>query len=411
MTTTTPAPGYKHLLAPPGRTWFVTATAIGRMPSAMKALACVLLVQQLTGSYGLAGLVGAAQTLVSAFASPQLARLIDRHGEKPVLFWAMMAHIIGVIALIASAYSGLPDWSMLIGAGIIGGSSVQFGSLSRARWASEVGRGAALDKAYAMESMIDEMGFVVGPMLVVPLCVEVHPAAGIVASMIMTIIGTVMLIRARGDATDSVHLATADAFEDGARPVILIPGIFLIALSFIFMGILFGATEIVIVAFTEHQGNPSAASYVAATFACGSLLGAVLYGARTWHGDPRPRMLIAFWWISLGSIPILIAPSILWMALAVFVTGLAISPGMIIANSFAEQIAPPRKLTETFAWLGSSMATGAAIGSILAGRFVDEVGIRGGQWTAVVGGLACGIIVTLGWRWFTVERNRSYPVG
>lgn len=390
---------YKSLFEEPGRAWFVTATAVGRVPSAMKALACILLVQQLTGSYGMAGLVGATQTLVAAILAPVLARLIDVRGEKGVLFWSMMAHIVGVAALIAAAYSDLPPASMLVGAAIIGGSSVQFGSLSRARWVRSLGRGRALERAYSLESMIDEMGFVIGPMLVVPLTIQVHPTAGILASMAMTVLGTVMLLR-QPRTGETVRMSTpiAQGHTGNEQSVVRIPAVQLMIASLVCMGALFGAAEIVIVAFTEHHDQPNAASYVAAIFAIGSLLGAVLYGARHWPGSTPVKILITFWWIGLGTIPILLAPSIPMMALAVFITGLAISPGMIVANLFVEQVSPASKLTEAFAWLGSAMATGAAIGSIVAGYLVDEYGVRGGQWSSVVAGVACGLIVTVGWK-------------
>lgn len=390
---------YKSLFNEPGTAWFVAATAVGRVPTAMKAFACILLVQQITGSYGMAGLVGATQTLVAAILAPVLARLIDTRGEQGVLFWSMMAHIIGVAALIAAAYSDLPSASMLVGAAIIGGSSVQFGSLSRARWVKTLGRGRALERAYSLESMIDEMGFVIGPMLVVPLTISVHPTAGILASMLLTITGTLMLLR-RPRTDTSIRMATAVAQgHTGSEPsVVRIPAVQLMIASLVCMGSLFGAVEIVIVAFTEDLGQPSTASYVAAVFAVGSLAGAVLYGARQWPGSTPLKILVTFWWIGLGTIPILLAQNIPAMGLAVLITGLAISPGMIVANLLVEQVSPQAKLTEAFAWLGSAMATGAAIGSIIAGYLVDEYGVRGGQWSAVVGGIACGLIVTFGWK-------------
>ena len=390
---------YRSLFAEPGRAWFFTATAIGRTPSAMKALACILLVQQITGSYGLAGMVGATQTLVAAFLAPVLARLIDVRGERGILTWSMMAHVVGVALLIWAAYSDLPSASMLVGAAIIGGSSVQFGSLSRARWVRALGRGRALERAYSLESMVDEMGFVVGPMLVVPLSLQVHPTAGLLASMIFTAIGTVMLIR-QPTSAESTRMSTPITSVDhrNGSSVIRLPAVQLIIASLLCMGVLFGAAEIVIVAFAEDRGQPNSASYIAAIFAIGSLLGAVLYGARQWPGSTPMKIMVTYWWIGLGTIPMLLAPSIPAMAMAVFITGLAISPGMIVSNLFVEHIAPPTKMTEAFAWLGSAMATGAALGSIIAGYLVDQVGIRGAQWSVVAGGVACGLIVTFGWK-------------
>lgn len=390
---------YRSLFIEPGRLWFFSATAIGRIPSAMKALACILLVQQISGSYGMAGLVGAMQTLVSALLAPVLARLIDVRGERGVLIWSMLAHVIGVAALIWAAYSDLHDASMLVGAAIIGASSVQFGSLSRARWVRTLGRGRSLERAYSLEAMVDELGFVIGPMLVVPLCLQVHPTAGIIASMIFTGIGTLMLIRmptGRGAAKVSTVIKSDD--HKKGKSVVAIPAVQMIIASLVCMGILFGAIEIAIVAFTEHLGQPNAASYIAATFATGSFLGAILYGMRSWPGSTPLKIFITFWWIGLGTIPMLMAANVPSMAISVFLTGLAISPGMIVANLFVEQIAEPSQITEAFAWLGSAMATGAAIGSIIAGYLVDEFGYSGGQWTAVAGGVACGLIVTFGWK-------------
>lgn len=390
---------YRSLFSEPGRAWFVIATAFGRTPNAMKALACILLVQQLTGSYGMAGLVGATQTAVAALLAPVLARLIDVRGERGVLFWSMMAHVIGVAALVAAAYSDLHSASMLIGAAIIGGSSVQFGSLSRARWVKTLGRGRALERAYSLEAMIDEMGFVVGPMLVVPLSIQVHPTAGIVASMLMVVIGTTMLLgKPRRGSLPRLATPIAPGHTGKEPSVISIPAVQLMIASLLFMGILFGAIEIVMVSFAEFHHQPNAASYLAAVFAIGSLTGAITYGARQWPGSTSLKIFITFWWIGLGTIPILLAPSITVMGMAMFVTGLAIAPGMIVANLLVEQISPVSRLTEAFTWLGSAMATGAAIGSIIAGYLVDEYGVRGGQWTSVVGGVACGVIVTLGWK-------------
>src|SRR5690606_31973364 len=133
-----------------------------------------------------------------------------------------------------------------------------------------------LERAYSLEAMVDELGFVIGPMLVVPLCLQVHPTAGIIASMIFTGIGTLMLIRmptGRGAAKVSTVIKSDD--HKKGKSVVAIPAVQMIIASLVCMGILFGAIEIAIVAFTEHLGQPNAASYIAATFAMGSFLGAI----------------------------------------------------------------------------------------------------------------------------------------
>lgn len=400
MSTST-AVSYRSLFAEPGRAWFLAATAIGRTPNAMKALACILLVQQLTGSYGMAGIVGATQTLVAALFAPVLARMIDARGANGVLFWTMAAHVIGVVALIAAAYSDLHSASMLVGAFIIGASSVQFGSLSRAQWVHELGRGRALERAYSLESIIDEIGFILGPIIVVPLCLQVHPTAGILTALMLIIVGSMMYMRQpQTNTSTQLSASTLSTDSSSSKSVMRNPAMQLIALALVFAGSLFGSVEIVMVAFAEHHGVANAASFMVASFAGGSLVGAIVYGAREWPGHIAAKLLFSFGWLGLGTIPILLAPNVVTMTLVVFITGMAIAPTLITANLFVELISPQKKITEAFAWMGSAAAAGVAIGSAATGNLVDEFGIRGGQLSAMSGGLIAASVIILGWKVF-----------
>lgn len=393
MSSSSASISYRSLFEEPGAGIFMLATFLGRIPIAMRALGCVLLVESLTGSYGLAGLVGATQMLISAFAAPRLGRIADVHGERLVLFWSAIAHAAGTFWLILAAYAETHALVMLAGAAVIGGSSVPFGSLSRAFWVQALGKGRRLERAYAMESMADEMGFVIGPMLVVPLSVSVHPAAGLLAALAMTIAASVIMLLRKPVAT-AVRIVPTDASE--GVTVIGIPGMRVLVGSLLFLGVIFGAVEIVLVAFAQDLGRPNAASILAAIFAIGSLLGAIGYGAITWHAPVHRRLILSIWWMAAGTIPIVLAGSIPAMAMAVFITGLAISPAMIAASTVVEHLAPPKMLTEAFSWIGSALATGAAVGSIVAGVVLDEIGVSGGQAIGLVGG-ALAVLVLTAW--------------
>jgi MFS family permease len=404
MSTTAQRTGYLSLFESPSLVIFFVATFLGRVPLAMKALGCVLLIQQTTGSYSLAGVVGAVQTLVSAFASPQLGRMTDRFGDRPVLFWTMLLHMLGMVALILAALADA-HWSLLVlGAALIGASSVPFGSLSRARWVDLLGKGPRLDKAYALEAMADETGFIIGPLVVVPLAVSFGAEIALLVSMSLTVIASIILIMQRAPKHPTIPRSVGG---DSGPSVMGVRGMQVISLALIFMGLVFGAVEIVLVAFAEANDQPASASIMASTFALGSLIGAVGYGAITWRAPVDRRLKLALVWFGLGTIPMFLSNEVWHMTLAVFVTGLAISPSMIATNSVVERLAPQGKLTEAFSWVGSGLATGAAIGSMIVGVVLDELGLRSGQALGVVAALASVIVV---YAWGKHLRVQKAPI-
>jgi hypothetical protein len=67
---------YRSLLSIPHARAFVLAGFVARLSISMRALGAVLMVSELTGSYGLAGAVAAAALLGEAVAAPRLGRLV-----------------------------------------------------------------------------------------------------------------------------------------------------------------------------------------------------------------------------------------------------------------------------------------------------------------------------------------------
>ena len=65
---------YRSLLSIPHARAFVLAGFVARLSISMRPLGSVLVVSQLTGSYGLAGAVAAAALLAEAVAAPRLGR-------------------------------------------------------------------------------------------------------------------------------------------------------------------------------------------------------------------------------------------------------------------------------------------------------------------------------------------------
>ena len=92
--------------------------------------------------------------------------------------------------MMAAVEAGWPTpWPHLFAA-VAGAGLPQIGSSIRARWSYLVSDKGDLHTAFAFESVVDEVVFIVGPALVTTLATIVHPLAGLVSAVIATVVGT-----------------------------------------------------------------------------------------------------------------------------------------------------------------------------------------------------------------------------
>jgi len=68
-----------------------------------------------------------------------------------------------------------------------------------------------------------------------------------------------------------------------------------------------------------------------------------------------------------------------------FLTGMAISPALIILQNLVDVAAPPARTNEGQAWLSTSLTTGAGAGTAVAGALVDAAGV---PWSFAAAGSA-----------------------
>src|SRR4051812_41766697 len=173
---------YARLFRVPGALAFSLAGWLARLPIPMVGLGTVLLVVGETGSYGLAGTLSGVLALSFSIASPQWARAIDRRGQGVVLRLSVACYLVSGVAFAVAVVLGGPHWLWFVLAALTGASEPNIGALVRARWAH------ALDAegrrtAFAFESVVDEVVFVVGPPFVTLLATLVAAPAGFLTGL------------------------------------------------------------------------------------------------------------------------------------------------------------------------------------------------------------------------------------
>ncbi|AXE80684.1 MULTISPECIES: MFS transporter [Streptomyces] len=387
-----PSP-YRAIFAAPGTKGFSAAGFLGRMPLSMMGIGVVTMVSQLTGRYGLAGALSATLAMSAAVIGPLISRLVDRHGQRRVLRPATLVALAAVAGLLICAQQRLADWTLFVfaaGAGCV----PSVGSMIRARWA-EIYRGSPrqLHTAYSWESIVDEVCFIFGPIISIGLSTAWFPEAGPLLAAGFLLVGVFWLTAQR--ATEPVpHPREQHTRGSALRS----RGLQVLVVTFVATGAIFGAIDVVTVAFAEEQGHKAAASLVLAVYALGSCLAGAVFGLLHLKGKPSTRWLVGVCAMAVSMIPLQLAGNLPFLAVALFVAGLAIAPTMVTTMALVEQHVPRTELTEGMTWTSTGLAVGVALGSSAAGWVVDASGAEAGYVVPAVAGALAAAVAFLGYR-------------
>jgi MFS family permease len=387
-----PSP-YRDLFAAPGSRSFSAAGFVGRMPLSMMGIGVVTMVSQLTGRYGLAGALSATIALAAAVFGPRISRLVDRHGQRRVLRPATLVALGAAAGLLLAAHFEWPDWVLFVCAAGVG-TVPSLGAMIRARWASLYRGTPRLHTAYSFESVVDEVCFILGPIISIGLSTAWFPEAGPLLAACFLAVGVFWLTAQR--ATEPApHPRDA---QHGAGSALRSPGLQVLVATFVATGAIFGAVDVVTVAFADEQGHRAAASVVLALYAAGSCLAGLVFGLLRPKGPAERRWLLGVFMMAVSMIPLLLVGNLPFLAVALFVAGLAIAPTMITTMSLIEEHVPRARLTEGMTWISTGLAVGVALGSSLAGWVIDAAGARAGYGVPAVSGAVAVAVGFLGYR-------------
>lgn len=392
---------YRELFDAPGAKGFSAAGFIARMPISMTGIGLVTMLSQLRGEYWLAGTVAATFALAAALMAPQISRLVDRLGQSRVLLPATVVSVLSIIALLLCTRYQAPDWTLFLFA-LLAGCMPSMPAMVRARW-TELYRGSPkLHTAFSFESVVDEICFIIGPVISVGLSVMVFPEAGPLLSCVFLAIGVLLFT-----AQKSTEPAVRPLSTRSKGAVIKIGSLRVLVYTLAAIGTIFGTVDVVSVAFSENQGNTVAASMVLSVYAIGSCLAGLIFGTLTLNAPLYRQFLGAVAISTITMLPLLFVDRIATLAVAVFFAGMSVAPTMIITMGLVEKIVPESQITEGMTWAITGLGIGVALGSAVAGWFVDRFGARSGFFVAVVAGVLALVIIILGYRALRSAYNQA----
>ncbi|HEY3530916.1 MAG TPA: MFS transporter [Nocardioides sp.] len=377
---------YRQVLSLPGTLRFSAAALVGRLPNSMDTIGIVLLVTAAGGSYGVAGAMSAAYLLAAATIAIPQARLVDRLGQGRVLSVAAGVFAAAMTAFVVVVREHGSPWVAVACVVVAGAAFPQVGSSVRSRWSHVLDDRALVDTAYALESAVDEVVFITGPILVTVLATAWSPVAGLGATIIAGTGGTLFFAAQRSTAPPP-----APRIPGERPPRLRLSVMGPVCLVGVALGTLFGAAEVSTVAFAADRGLKGYAGPLLAVWAAGSLIAGIVTGLVTWRVGPVVRLRWGAAGMFVAMAPLSLIGSMWVMEAWLFVAGFAIAPTMIAALSLVEKSVPRSRLTEGMAIVETSFVVGLAPGAAVAGRVIDTHGPSAAYLVSLAAGFVAAV--------------------
>jgi len=344
-------------------------SVLARLPLPTFSIGLLVHARHLTGSFAAAGLVAGTYGAALGIGGPFLGRLVDRCGQTLVLIGsaAASAALVGAIALMPA---GAPVPALVALAFGIGLASPPLGACLRTALPRILPDQEAVRASYTLDATVVELTWILGPPLVLALGAATSTGMALAAS------GAVLLVATAAFAAEPASRGwRPSGGERGRGGSLRSPAMRTLVLVLIAVGVLFGAVEVGVAAATARLGSTSSAGPLLGLWGAGSLIGglaAVRLGTGLRGASGLALVLAA---LACGHLLLVAAAgSVLAMAAVLVLGGSAIAPTYAVVYAMVDDAAPAGTETEAFAWLGTAVAIGAALGSAIAGSAADHAG-------------------------------------
>ena len=278
-----PGSRYLHVLRRPGAARLLPPTLIARIPDAIAGTAIVVVARSVTGSYSAAGLAAGVFGAGTAVSAPLAGRALDRLGQRRVLplLAAGFATALVVLALNSGHLGAGPVAAVAAGAGL---TRPPVEAALRAIWPRLVPR-ADLDAAYSLDSTVQELIWIGGPLLLAVLLATGRPQLPLLACAAASIGGTALYTLGLPAAPHGRDIAAhaPSPLRQARLRVLLVPAAC--------YGLAAGILNLALVAFAVAHGGTSWAGVLVAIWGIGSLAGGLAYGSRDWRSPVEDRAM------------------------------------------------------------------------------------------------------------------------
>lgn len=358
--------GYRELLRTPGVGRIIAAQLTARFPNGMTSLAILLHVEQMTGSYGAAGLVLAAASVGQATAGPVTSRWMGIWGIRRVLTatTAVCAAAVLVLALVPTGIAGY----MVLGL-VAGLSTPPVQSAVRTIYPKLVNAGQ-LTPLFSLDASLQEIIWILAPVLITIVATGVGTVPALLLIVAFLVGGGAWFILSPEVGRVRIPRSRRGFGKVLGRPVVLLATV----MGFLLIGAC-AAAEAAVVATFGHGGIE--AGLVLAVFSVGSLAGGLSFGHVPIGRWAMARRMTAVA-IGLSATGFAVAEpgdaTLWWLSACLFVAGIGIAPALAVMFATTSASVKFSETAEAYGWIGTGQLIGAAAGSAIAGFLIDGAG-------------------------------------
>jgi MFS family permease len=245
-----------------------------------------------------------------------------------------------------------------------------------------------LATALSVESVLDEIIFVLGPLIATVLATQSDPVFVLYLGIALVSSGGLWLASLRA-SEPPVHPR-----DEGVPHVSALRarGMVVLTLASVAMGAVFASAEVSMVAFCGQHGQRSLSGLVLAAIAVGSATSGFVYGAVDWRRGVLRRFRLQSVVFAVLPCVLLAATRIPVLAVCAFVLGLGIAPALITMFGLVQQVVPARSLTEGLSWIGTGLNVGYGAGAAGVGGLTAQHGARAAFLVVIGSSLPVGVL-------------------
>ncbi|MFI0263209.1 MFS transporter [Streptomyces sp. NPDC017056] len=379
---------YRLLFAVPGFRLSAVAALTGKFQPGMYAVA-LLALASCHLDYSAATLVVAAAS-IGAMTTPLRGRLLDRYSYAAVLWPLLVLHLGSLLLFVAAARAHAGIAALFCLSMLAAASQPPVGTLTRVMWRKTV-PGDLRTTALALDAVLADFGFMVGPVAAVALARGISPDAAVPACGLLLAVAVPLALRGAGakapkEAPPRRHWA-------GPLRSAALRRVFSVAFCF-FLGV--NALEVSLASYGRKGEVTLAGGALLSLVAMASMAGGALLGglpARAARLLMRPTVPLGGNALCLLLLAGAASVHPVLVPLACLPVGFCLGPCFASVYGTAADHAAKGEEAETQSWVAGAMMAGGALGAVVGGWSLAHGGLAGAllpasaAWAA---GAVCG---------------------